>query len=213
MLGVTAGCSGDGDDVAPVRQSALCEQWNRSDAAHLAEADNARDESATLAALLPEEYQDDAALFFYPAAGDPGPDASGDLAVEAGERLDRYRNSVCGEWEQCPGSVVRAIDGGHPLADALPPVHEARTDRSEAASLFDQDRPGLIDRYRPVAIELAPGFGRAWEGENGGEFEVVDVDDFGIVIRLETAASCPVDAALHVRSENWLPLFFFAPAG
>lgn len=112
---------------------------------------------------------------------------------------------------QCPGSVVRRVDGGEPLADALPNVEEAITDQAAAKAAFDLDRATLADRYSATSVELGDGFGRAWRGENGGDFEVADVDDWGVVITLSSPESCPEDSDLHVASANGLPLFFFAP--
>lgn len=117
---------------------------------------------------------------------------------------------------QCPGSVVRRVDGGHPTADALPNVDGAVTDRSRAEAVFARDRGSLIDRYQAERVSLAEGFGRAWAGENGGDYQVVDVNDFGIVVTLRSMKECPTGAALYVTSrgpygsEAELPLFFFA---
>lgn len=120
---------------------------------------------------------------------------------------------------QCPGSVSRRVDGGHPSADALPNIDGAVTDRSRAETLFEQDREALVDRYHAEHVSLGDGFGRAWTGENGEEgvdYHVVEVDDFGIVVTLPSMRDCPTGAALHVTSrgsfgtDGGLPLFFFA---
>jgi len=117
---------------------------------------------------------------------------------------------------QCPGSVVRRVGGGDPTADALPNIDAAVTDRSRAEGVFERDRGSLIDRYHAESVSLADGFGRAWTGVNGGDYKVVDVNDFGIVVRLRSMRDCPTGAALHVTSngpfgsEGGLPLFFFA---
>ena len=76
--------------------SDLCAQWQTVDVELAAEAANARAEVGLLAELLPEEYRSDAALFYYPGAGDPGPGADGVQAEEAGERLARFRLEECG---------------------------------------------------------------------------------------------------------------------
>ena len=95
----TIACSGDS---APDVDSAdaLCRQWDRADAQTAAQAEVSDDpyaETTKLAEMLPDEYQHDAALFFYPYAGDPGPDADGAMAADAGGRLDAFRMDVCGE--------------------------------------------------------------------------------------------------------------------
>ena len=74
----------------------LCAQWNTVDVDLAAETTNARAEVGLLAELLPEEYKQDAALFYYPGAGDPGSDADGVRAEQAGERLARFRFEECG---------------------------------------------------------------------------------------------------------------------
>jgi len=111
---------------------------------------------------------------------------------------------------QCEGSVVRRVDGGHPGADALPPLESIVTDRSAAEAAFAQVEEEIQGRYGATAVKLGDGFGRAWTVENGGNYDVVDVDDFGIVITLASSAACPTESDLHV-SEARLPLFCFAP--
>ena len=115
-----------------------------------------------------------------------------------------------GGLTQCEGSVVRRVDGGSPDADALPPLESIITKREAAEAAFARAEQEVRDRYDATAVELADGFGRAWTGENGGGFDVVDVDDFGIVVSLASAEACPTDSALYV-TEAGLPLFFFAP--
>lgn len=110
---------------------------------------------------------------------------------------------------QCPGSVVRRVDGGSPDADALPPVEAAVTDRSVAATFVASDTERLLEQYDAERVAVGAGFGRAWKGENGGRFELVDVDDYGIEIVLSSADACPTDGSLHVMTYEGLPLFFF----
>ena len=114
----------------------------------------------------------------------------------------------------CPDSVVRRVDGGDPGADALPNVEEATTDRASAVAAFGHDRQALRDGYGATSVDLGDGFGRAWTGSTGQEgvdYHVVDVDDFGILVTLPTQNACPLGSALYVRSDAGLPLFFFAP--
>ena len=114
----------------------------------------------------------------------------------------------------CPDSVVRRADGGDPTADGLPNVGSAITERAAASEAFEHDRDALRDAYRGTSIVLGEGFGRAWTGANGQEgvdYDVVDVDDFGILVTFPTRKACPFGSGLYVRSESGLPLFFFAP--
>ncbi|MGQ0431617.1 MAG: hypothetical protein ACT452_04325 [Microthrixaceae bacterium] len=83
-------------------------------------------------------------------------------------------------------------------------------DRTRADALLEQDRHFVLDRYHAERVSLADGFGRAWTGENGGDYQVVDVNDFGIVVTLRSMSDCPTGAALYVASDGGLPLFFFA---
>ena len=110
---------------------------------------------------------------------------------------------------QCEGSVVRRVDGGNPSADALPALESAITEPLAAQAAFEQAALVVADRYGAMSVELAEGFGRAWVGENGGAYDVVDIDDFGIVVELSSDSACPTGSELHV-SEAGLPLFFFA---
>ena len=75
----------------------LCAQWDKVSAELAAETLTAREEIAILAGLLPAEYRRDAALFYYPGAGDPGPDADATMAIEAGARLEALRLDACGK--------------------------------------------------------------------------------------------------------------------
>lgn len=96
-ISALAACSGDDGtaDLGSEKATEMCRQWDTVDAELAAETLGARDAIAALAALLPEEYKRDAALRYYPGAGDPGPDADASKAIEAGDRLDSYRQEVC----------------------------------------------------------------------------------------------------------------------
>lgn len=83
------------------------------------------------------------------------------------------------------------------------------TKPSTAEAAFAQAEPQIRDQYDVTAVELSDGFGRAWTGENGGDYDIVNVDDFGILVTLASTDACPRDSALHV-AEAGLPLFFFA---
>lgn len=111
---------------------------------------------------------------------------------------------------QCAGSIVRSIDGGDPGADALAPIEDAVLDPAAARRVLEQQRAQLMDRYDAASIEVGLGFGRAWVGERG-DYEVVDVDDFGLVVHLDSAGGCPRGPDLHARVDG-VPLFFFHPA-
>jgi hypothetical protein len=79
---------------------ALCRQWDKADeqtAAQTESGDDPYSETTKLAEMLPGKYKHDASLFFFPYAGDPGPDADGSMAADAGGRLDAFRMDVCGE--------------------------------------------------------------------------------------------------------------------
>ena len=81
------------DEESP--NAKLCAQWERADAEAAAESETYGEAITQVVALLPEKYKQDAALLYYPYGGDPGPDADGAQAVEAGGRLERFRNESC----------------------------------------------------------------------------------------------------------------------
>ncbi len=110
--------------------------------------------------------------------------------------------------DPCPGSVIRRIDGGDPAADALPPLADASVDRGRVTNVFAEHRDELLQGFGASRVEIGAGFGRAWAGENGGDYSVVDVDDFSILVEVPDDAGCPQGAALHQRLEG-VPLFFF----
>ena len=58
-----------------------------------------------------------------------------------------------------------------------------------------------------ITADVGPGFGRAWTGQNGGKYQVVNVDDYAIIIHLQTPADCPPPPALYTAINN-VPLFF-----
>ena len=76
-------------------------------------------------------------------------------------------------------------------------------------------RPPFVALVSDEGVSLSEGFGRAWTGENGGDYQVVDVNDFGMVVTLGSMKECPAGAALYVTSTGpfgsgaGLPLFFF----
>jgi hypothetical protein len=83
-----------------------------------------------------------------------------------------------------------------------------RRGEAEAVEILEANRDVLLDRYDATAIELGMGFGRAWQGENGGDYMVVNVDDFGIVVTLRSIDDCLGGADLYRRAGG-IPLFFF----
>jgi hypothetical protein len=109
----------------------------------------------------------------------------------------------------CAGSVQRGlIDGAAESADALPPVEDANTDAARTAQVLQAGTDELRRRYPGfVRAEIGPGFGRAWTGQNGGTVAIVAVEDFAIVVHLDSESACPAGAALHTSFEG-VPLFF-----
>ena len=94
---LSCGCSddggGEGGATGTVTQQSengsagvptLCAQWDKVDAELAAETLAARDEIAVLAELLPADYKREAALVYYPGAGDPGPEADAIKAEKPG---------------------------------------------------------------------------------------------------------------------------------
>jgi hypothetical protein len=109
----------------------------------------------------------------------------------------------------CPGSVPRRlVDGTVAGGDALPYIDNATTDRAPVEQALIADEPLLRDRYPAMkGAEVGPGFGAAWRGQNGGPSEVVDVDDYAIIVHLSSAAACPRPPALYNALPD-VPVFF-----
>jgi hypothetical protein len=119
-------------------------------------------------------------------------------------------------WALCPDSVPRrAVEGGVPSdGDALPELSNAVTEPAAAEATLERDSASLKQRY-PAAFDLrvGPGFGWAWTGVNGGDYSIVQVESFGIEVRLADPASCPIGSELYVYSGTFpsAPLFFLYP--
>jgi hypothetical protein len=139
------------DDSVPDvdNAEALCRQWDKVDAEHAAETRTASEETTKLAAMLPAEYDDEAALAFYPAAGDPGPNASGAMAAEAGEELQHYRIQVCGDTVGSFAEFFVVADTGYAFerVDRVNP--EPVASLSEGDDCFTD--PGWVTNGAPFA--------------------------------------------------------------
>jgi hypothetical protein len=109
----------------------------------------------------------------------------------------------------CAGSVPRRlVDGTVAGADGLPFIDNATTDRASVERTLAAGEPELRARYPGMTrAEVGPGFGAAWRGQNGGQYDVVDVDDFAIVVHLSSAAACPQGSALYSALQG-APVFF-----
>lgn len=110
----------------------------------------------------------------------------------------------------CPHSVHRRlVEGGQPpSADALPNINDSVTDRAVAVGALSDSKVALKSVYpTAVSMTVGPGFGWAWDGENGGKYNVVEVADFAIVVELPTATDCPTPPGLYTGTRN-VPLFF-----
>ena len=132
----------------------------------------------------------------------------GDTTVVMGSapELDRYfvlshslDAPTSGVSGACPESVPRRlVDGVIAGADALPYIDNAFTDRDQVERALVEDEPLLRSRYPAMtSAEVGPGFGAAWTGQNGGAYDVVNVDDFAIVVHLSSVAGCPSPEVLH----------------
>lgn len=109
----------------------------------------------------------------------------------------------------CPGSVPRRlVDGTVAGADALPYIDNATTNRASVEQTLASAESQLRDRYPAMThAEVGPGFGAAWRGQNGGQYDVVNVDDYAIIVHLSSAAACPQGTALYGARPD-APVFF-----
>ena len=110
---------------------------------------------------------------------------------------------------QCPQSVPRRlVDGGSNVsADALPYIDNATTDRAHVAQVLAANTQSLTSYQGYIRAEVGPGFGRAWTGQNGGQYQVVNVDDYAIIVHLDNASNCPQGVGLYTSIQD-VPLFF-----
>ena len=112
----------------------------------------------------------------------------------------------------CPRSIPRrSVEPGVDVsADALPPLASAMTDAAVVARTLADNEDELHRRYPGlVSAEVGPGFGRAWTGTNGGPVQIVDVDDYAIVVHLDSLRSC-ANVPLYAGVGN-VPVFVVAP--
>ena len=109
----------------------------------------------------------------------------------------------------CPGSVPRRlVDGTVAGADALPFIDNATTNRDSVEQTLTRAESQLRNRYPAMThAEVGPGFGAAWRGQNGGQYDVVNVDDYAIIVHLSSAEACPQGTALYGALPN-TPVFF-----
>lgn len=143
-----------------------------------------------------------------PVPGSYGFVAIGQDAANPGPEQPSTTATTLRRATACPGSVPRrTIDPGEAIADALPYIDNAVTSPSTAQGALSDHESELLQRYHAVSIEVGPGFGRAWRGQNGGQYEVVDVDDYGLIVHLQAESDCPSPPGLYTSVSN-VPLFF-----
>ena len=115
----------------------------------------------------------------------------------------------------CPNSVRRRLVegvGANESADGLPSIDNASTDVARVQQALAAHESELRMSYPDVVgLDVGPGYGRAWTGQNGGQYRIVDVHDYAIVVHLRTTSACPQGADLYVGVDN-VPLFFVVDA-
>ena len=124
------------------------------------------------------------------------------LACSSGVRSQPNASSVA---KLCPGSALGET------ADGLPNLQEASTSEAHAQGVLKSHEQAFRSRYANVTnLEIGPGFGRAWDGTNGGAYTVVPVRDFAIIVHMQSQNDCPVGETLFATIER-VPLFFASP--
>src|SRR5690349_18557566 len=71
------------------------------------------------------------------------------------------------------------MPGDSMSADGLPNIEGATTNRQVVEEQLRQNLTALQQEHpEAVAIDVGPGYGRAWTGTNGGPFKIVHVKDW-----------------------------------
>jgi hypothetical protein len=114
-------------------------------------------------------------------------------------RLDRFF-VVNATWagldvtSSCPGSVSRRLVDGRVAegGDALPNIENAQTNRAAVEAALSRHEPELARKYPGMSrAEVGSGFGVAWQGENGGQYQLVLVQDYAVIVHLPARSACP----------------------
>jgi hypothetical protein len=133
--------------------------------------------------------------------------------------LDRYyvRDATATPQRSFPDASTVAALCPYPTplermsADGLPNIAGAVVDPRRAQAVLARNAAALRIRYPKLTrVEVGPGFGRAWTGQNGGAYSVVAIRDYGILVHLRGRADCPVGSRLFASVEG-IPLFFASP--
>jgi hypothetical protein len=149
--------------------------------------------------------------------GESGPAGRVAVASDAGEIVafdseHRFwmRRTSDAPGVPCPRLVLRRVDGGNPSADALPNIADTERDSGAAQRAFDADHVPVAGQFRATVAVLGAGYGKAWTGVNGGEYSVVDISDYALLL-VVPEGSCPTAPAVR-RTPHGLPIFLFTPA-
>jgi hypothetical protein len=95
-------------------------------------------------------------------------------------------------------------------ADGLPNLAQAITDSRYASHVLVRQLAVLQGQYPGAKLEVGPGFGRAWVGKIGGDYSIVAIHDYAIIVHLQRAEQCPPAGQLFISIEN-VSMFFAWP--
>jgi hypothetical protein len=95
-------------------------------------------------------------------------------------------------------------------ADGLPAADAGTTDPARVAEVLRAKEAYIRSAYQGVvALDVGSGYGKVWEGENGGEYTIRQVSDHAIVVRLGERDDCPRGSRQFLEVEG-VPVLFAA---
>jgi hypothetical protein len=93
-------------------------------------------------------------------------------------------------------------------ADGLPNVAGAMTDQKHVDAVLRANHRELLASNPGVrSVSVGVGFARAWEGQNGGAYEILPVHDYAIMFHVASPADCPRGKLLPGSVDD-VPIFY-----
>ena len=89
------------------------------------------------------------------------------------------------------GGRLEVVNARPQTADGMPA--QGQTTRHRVEAVLRDKRTDILARCEgATAVAMEPGFGRVWEGENGGVYRIVETnDDYALIVTLRSARYIP----------------------